>query len=529
MATEESTHNINKYQNTAFTSLFSGFGENAHINIELGNPGLANFLIPLIIIALITIVILLAGKVSVALIQRYTLLEKHKFRLLIILLIILSTFPFHFVLTTLFIIFLIYCFSLYLVKTKPHIFKTHKHFLTASLFLIIFLGFSMQVKLFKNISTEIYNQENSTALGFFDKFGKRFSEDFVYKKEIGHVNSLLKVDLFERSPTSKVIIGKNGMMFEGTGERRIEGDKVAFFDNVSDYLGRLPFDDGELEKWEQVIQQRKCWLSNQGVKYLFTIAPTKALVYPEYLPKKLVAIKSKSATPPRIELLEKQLKKNNNLPVLNLTHALKHAKLLQQYPKLFYRTDFHWNYLGAYYAYQAIIEQVSPMYPNENIHAIELDQFDLDINQQWAHKAFLSLLGLLPNWYNNEHYIKLMPKSGNPMQGMTPYGTEGVFDIKIPRRIITSESGKDYSVEVIENPSGNLEKILVLGDSFIQKVFPLISAHGQKNYFSRAIFHFPDQLIQTLNPDIVIQEILNMYLLRKPPTNSKVVQNAMCN
>jgi len=319
------------------------------------------------------------------------------------------------------------------------------------------------------------------------------------------------------------------MMFEGTGERRIEGDNIAFFDNVSDYLGRLPFEDGELTQWENSVQQRHCWLRNQNIDYVFAIAPTKALVYPEYLPKNLATIKSKLNKQPRIELLEKHLKKNNQLPIINLTHALVAAKALQDYPKLFYRTDFHWNYLGAYYAYEAIINQISSIYPNKKLAPIELNKFDLDINPNWAHKTFLSLLGLLPQWYNNEHYIKLMPKADNPISSMQPYGAQGVFDIKIPRKKIETKSGKNYTVEYIENPIGKTKKILVLGDSFIQKVFPLISAHGQENYFSRAVFHFPEQLIETIKPDIVIQEILNMYLLRKPPTNSKIVRNAVCN
>ena len=399
--------------------------------------------------------------------------------------------------------------------------------LLAGLFLgIVFTGFATQADLLKKLKNEVQNNESPIEFNFLEQFGNRFSEYFNYKKEIGHLNSQLKVDVFERSPTTKVIIGKQGTMFEGTGERRIEGDSVDFFDNISDYLGRLPFQEGELEQWNTVISQRNCWLSEQGIHYLFAIAPTKALVYPELLPDVLSELKSKE-NKSRIESLDAHLQQNKNIAFLNLTQPLLEAKSLHNELKLFYRTDFHWNYLGAYYAYKAIIEKLSAS-SDLGLQAIPLDKFSLDINPNWAHQNFLGLLGLLPKWYNNDQYIKLMPNSDNPFKFIKPYDSEGIYDIQIPAQIISTKSGTDFSVQYIDNQNQEARKILVIGDSFIQKVFPLISSHASQNYFSRAVFHFPYELIEALKPDIVIQEILNMYLLRKPPTNPQGIQNSEC-
>ena len=121
-----------------------------------------------------------------------------------------------------------------------------------------------------------------------------------------------------------------------------------------------------------------------------------------------------------------------------------------------------------------------------------------------------------------------MPKTDNPIKKMEPYGTEGVYDIQIPVQMITSESGVEYRLEYIQNEAGQTRKILVIGDSFIQKVFPLISAHASENYFSRAVFGFPYEIIETIKPDIVIQEILNMYLLREPPINPPQIKISQC-
>ena len=519
-----SLHHVNKINNTRFTALFEGFGESAYFKIDT-KLTTSNLFTPLMISLTCAVLVLLIGTLISYLIVKIELLNQHKLKLLVAALIFVVFFTYN-PLKSIMLFCTFFWTGYYLFKYQTILLKNPGNLL-AGLFLgIIFIGFAAQSNLLKTLKNEIQDNDLPIEADFFEQFGNRFSKHFNLKKEITHINSQIKVDVFQRSPTTKVIVGKQGTMFEGTGERRIEGDKIDFFDNVSDYLGRLPFHDGELEHWETAIKQRNCWLSEQGIKYLFAIAPTKALVYPELLPDVLSELNSKNKSS-RIELLDAQLKQNNNLPYLNLTQPLLAAKEKHDDHKLFYRTDFHWNYLGAYYAYKAIIDKLSNA-SGTDLQAIPLDKFSLEVNPNWAHQNFLGLLGLLPKWYNNEHYIKLVPNAGNPLKNINPYGSEGIYDIKIPTQIISAKSGTMHSVEYIENPNGENRKILVIGDSFIQKVFPFISSHGKHNYFSRAVFHFPHELIQALKPDIVIQEILNMYLLRKPPINPEAIQSSSC-
>ena len=525
-----SHHGVNEYSNTRYTSLFRGFGEGSYFKIEIENDfserSIAG-LLPVLLVSLIcALIILLAGLHINRTLSRVEFLNRQKLKFLIMafLCILFLTTG---LLKSLLMICLVFWTAYYLICYQAASLKKPEGLLTGLFLFIIISGFSAQSDLLKALKNEVQNSETGIEFDFFKNFGDRFSRYFNFKNEIGHINSQLKVDVFERSPTPKVIVGKHGTMFEGTGERRIEGDNIDSFDNISDYLGRLPFQEGELDQWYTTISQRNCWLEQRGIDYVFAIAPTKALVYPELLPEVISELKSKGSKP-RVELLDSRLRQNENLAYLNLTGPLVNAKESHKNLKLFYRTDFHWNYLGTYYAYKAIMEKLSES-GELDITPLPLDGFNLDVNPNWAHINFLGLLGLLPKWYENEHYIKLMPKTGNPIKQIEPYGSEGVHDIRIPRITVTSESGVDYSVEHIENPNGINRTILVIGDSFIQKALPLFSAHGNQIYFSRAIFGFPNEIVETLKPDIVIQEILNMYLLRLPPGNPAAVRNSRCN
>ena len=529
LSDDASHYQVNKYNSTRFTSLFEGFGESAYFKIDI-KDGFSRLpiagLLPSLLISLIcAMVILLAGQFITNAFSRVELLNSHKLKFLVaafLIILFLTTSP----LKNLLLICLVFWTGYYLISHQAARLQKPESLLTGLFLLIVIGGFGAQADLLKILKNEVKNSDADIEFDFFKNFGERFARYFNYKNEIGHINSQLKVDVFERSPTPKVIVGKHGTMFEGTGERRIEGDNIDFFDNISDYLGRLPFGQGELDQWYRAISQRNCWLKERGIDYVFAIAPTKAMVYPELLPEVISELKS-SDNKPRIELLDDRLKQNRNLAYINLTGPLVDAKNLHQDLKIFYRTDFHWNYLGTYYAYKAIMEKLSES-SGLQISPIPLNDFNLDVNPNWAHQNFLGLLGLLPKWYNNEHYIKLMPKTGNPIKNLDPYGSEGVHDIRMPRLTITAKSGVEYLLEHIENKNAQDRTILVIGDSFIQKALPLISAHASQNYFSRAIFGFPNEIVETLKPDIVIQEILNMYLLRLPPVNPPAIMKSHC-
>lgn len=391
------------------------------------------------------------------------------------------------------------------------------------LFGILYVGishFGVYREIVKDyFSGQIPVEMKGKAFGFPEYFSQLFRNHFALRDDLVYLNAMVKIFGFGHSPTEKVLLGKDGYYFEGYGDRRVEGDFVKSYDNVSDYMGLLPFGNAELEQWTQTLEERKRWLEERGIRYVFVLAPTKALIYPEKLPDSLQKIKSSLGQPTRYEQLSQYLQANAMVPFVDLRHALLKAKKLQEAPPLFYRTDFHWNFLGAFYAYRAIMEVVNDSYPELGVKPLELEAFVLKIDKQWAHERFMNMVGLLKvENHRDDWYIRMQPKFGTPLDTVEQLPETGVQDISRPRRVLKKD-GKEFRFDEIRNPGGQLDSILVLGDSFIEKTLLYFSAHAQSTMFIRSVDSFSATPYEFVKPDIVIQEILNMYILQPPPVN----------
>lgn len=76
----------------------------------------------------------------------------------------------------------------------------------------------------------------------------------------------------------------------------------------------------------KVLEERYYWLKAQGIDYIFAIAPTKALVYPEKMPERLFKLKNELNQQTRYEQLVRFLKDNSIVPVVDLRTSLYEAR-----------------------------------------------------------------------------------------------------------------------------------------------------------------------------------------------------------
>ena len=109
------------------------------------------------------------------------------------------------------------------------------------------------------------------------------------------------------------------------------------------------------------------YLSSKGVKlFKVMIGPNKSSIYPEYLPSW-----AKPSTPNATDAL---FAGTGTIHYVNLKDALLAAKTRYSTP-LYYKTDTHWNQLGAGIAFQAFAQQVGPSAPE--IHWPPNDAYQL--------------------------------------------------------------------------------------------------------------------------------------------------------
>lgn len=358
-----------------------------------------------------------------------------------------------------------------------------------------------------------------------DGLKQDFIRHFAYREWLINLNARFKIFVLGFSPTSKAILGKNGMFFEGYGGRRVEGDITRSFDNITDYMGQTPFRPEELEAWRISLEERYYWLKEKGIDYVFALAPTKALIFPENLPERIYAVKKKLNKPTRYEQLIAYLKEKSVVPVVDLRSTLLEAKKSAKLP-LFYRTDFHWNYYGSFLAYHSIVDTINQSYPKYELAPGKLSDFKIDRKNDWVHINFMHVLGLDPVKNQDETYLTFYPKPNSRYSHIDRYGKEGISDYTLPKVGVRQYGSDRLAVREIDNPAGKVPMMVIIGDSFIEKTLGYFSVHNQRTINFRAVTSFPIGLYETQTPDIVVQEILNMYILQPPPTNPSVIKEA---
>ena len=226
------------------------------------------------------------------------------------------------------------------------------------------------------------------------------------------------------------------------------------------------------------------------------------------------------------------LKKHSIVPVVNLSQPLREAKekARKEHTKtalpLYYRTDFHWTYYGAYIAYRAIVEEINDSYPQYLIHPTPLSDFSIKSRPDWVHIGFIYALGLNPVHHKNETYLTFHPKANTPLHSLADFGAKGIDDYSLPALVKNNYSGHVIASRELLNKSGKLKTLFVIGDSFSEKYFGFFAAHAKKTVNFRTVYSFFTAPYEKYHPDIVIQEVLNMYLLQPPPSNPPTVREA---
>ena len=381
-----------------------------------------------------------------------------------------------------------------------------------------YLGRSVRqvVRYLERLQQKNHGSMLDVVRAFPGTYEKYWQDNSILPKGFIYLNSMVKVYLLHISPNPTVALGKKGFYFEGYGARKVEKGIVESFDNIADYLGMIPFSPLELWKWNQTLEERSYWLKERGVDYVFVLAPTKGLVYPENLP---ASLRRRIGGTRRYMQLSRYLRNNTDIHFIDLLPPLLAAKKKSPSPQLFYKTDFHWNFYGSFVAYQAMVRGLQRFFPKYHLRPLSLDDFTIKVNKHWAHHRFMNMIGLPERLHRHEHYLTLVPKPGTPLYGLRDLPADGVHDVYPPKGILTNNKGESMAIRMVHNPRATIDSILLLGDSFMEKCVYYFSAHAKEVWNYRTVVNFPYKIFLYKNPTITIQEILNMFLLRPPPEN----------
>jgi alginate O-acetyltransferase complex protein AlgJ len=319
-----------------------------------------------------------------------------------------------------------------------------------------------------------------TLRAFPDGFTRYFEDHFAFRARMVAWQSSARLKYLHVSSQSTVIRGKDDFFFYA--------DDGA----MDDYVTAAPFTPGELEVWRRALQDTQDWLEQQGITYLFVIAPDKHVIYEENMPDTIHRLHEEW----RFDQVARYLAEHSTVHVLNLRRPLIEAKATE---RVFHRTDTHWNDRGAFVGYDAIMRRLNEMRPG--LQPLPRSAFEprTEIARGRDLAGMLGLADVL-----TEEDLRLVPRQ--PRCG------------HITEENIPNSNGSAARV-VTECDRPGLPRAVLYRDSFATGLVPFVSEH-----FSRALYLWEHdvnpEIIKAERPDVVIHEWVGRHMSITLPYNA---------
>jgi alginate O-acetyltransferase complex protein AlgJ len=315
---------------------------------------------------------------------------------------------------------------------------------------------------------------------FASRFEQAFNDRFRGRNLLLLIDHTAVAGLFRTSPVSNVLLGRDGWLY-WLGEDGRSLDR--------NFRGAFAVQDAQLMAVAAEIKRRNDFLATHGIAHVVTIVPEKFTVYPEFLPPWVV----REPSPTPLARLAALLARQGDVRYVDLVGPLRRAK---DSAPLYYRTDSHWNLLGASIGYEHIMREVQRALPAGRVSSIAPP----------ARPAFVPGL----DWYSGD----LARLIGVPFLYREP-------DIAPFAKVMADASGrcakriddgKDPELEVYACSRPGLPRAVVYRDSMAIPLIPLLSEN-----FARIVYaanrHFDPKLIEHERPDVVIEEFVERILL----------------
>jgi hypothetical protein len=360
------------------------------------------------------------------------------------------------------------------------------------------------------------------------------NDNVGFRTSLVWLHGFIHTRLFGDLPSSRYIRGKNGWFFRGSAARRGAKGSDDSYNDLVDIAGRAPLSESELDDWRRRLVRRREIATDYGAAYLFGIGPRKSTIYPELLPDLVATVLGRT----RLDQFQDVI--GAALPgiVVDLRGALLEGKSRALYPRLFYRTDSHWNYYGAYFAYEAFMRRAAILLNRSDLAPIPLSSFEIRERHDWSHRGFFAETRLrevesVPILYPSTigpygHVEVVWPKSRDVEVGddeesvgskaMLPFVGIGVADMEV-HQVIFNDARQASGCRYARNRAAGLplRQVVLLGDSFLQTAAPYFSAHAEHTYLCRqtkamAIPIFDNMLDSYIKPDLIVQELMESYL-----------------
>lgn len=292
---------------------------------------------------------------------------------------------------------------------------------------------------------------------------------------------LWRMDLIEKFNTfrywvgdrvfSAGLVGKDGWLF-------YSGDF-----SIHDYQKTAPVSKKQLKGLAEILSLLNEHAARYGGTLWVVIPPDKNTIYPQYMPDQIPVIGQTS----RLDQFMEYIQENTEVQVMDLRPALMDAS---QSSQIYFKSDAHWNCLGAYYASDEIISNLNISYPK--MQTRPLSDYEL---------------GLI-----TDTSLDISTTMGLGLQEDTPTLTP-----KFPTGIVSyAPYEKNKSIQVAVNSQKDLPSAFILHDSFysecLDQFLETQFSRTLSTHYGIAALSDYLKLIDTEKPDVVIVEFAERHI-----------------
>jgi len=303
-----------------------------------------------------------------------------------------------------------------------------------------------------------------------------FQENFGLRKLLFRWNALAYVYGLHASPLpDRVFFGKGDWMFyvrDGALEQ---------------YQDLCQFPEEKAARIARTLVQRRDWLRAQGIHYVLMIPPEKSSIYPEKLPDRI----HRFGLPSCLDQFLGYLRTHTDLDVVDVRAELKAMKAERD---VYYTTDIHWNPIGGYIGYKALMEHIQRALPSAGA-PVPFSSFVIkpDTNDAGDLALQIGVNDLL-----TRVTPMLVPPRPPKAEHMPPASYAGAAFFK-------------FQPVIDQVADTTRPRLLMWRDSFAVYMIPHLSEH-----FSRSVYIwtpiFLPEIVQQEHPDVVVQEIMELFL-----------------
>lgn len=210
-------------------------------------------------------------------------------------------------------------------------------------------------------STKLFTRIQDMLNGFTEKL---FLRDVFISGNSGLTTALTGGTYME---STQVLLGKEDWLFYKT-----ENDGYP----IHDYMGINHFTDEELAAMAgNLLLARDYFEKEKGITFIATTIPNKEMIYEEYMPDTIARVNTVS----RGEQFANYIWENTDIAYVYPKQAFLEQK--GNYP-LFYKTDTHWNHIGAFVGVQELFRELygqKALPDSVTFHAVQ-DDFAGDLS-----------------------------------------------------------------------------------------------------------------------------------------------------